>query len=308
MKMIKKGFTLIELIIGMAISSGISIVIFTSFYQTQKSSKALYSMISLDSRVSILQNQFEKDISGVFAPNTNEVKEPEKPMGQKKEQEEKKEAPVSGSKLEKIFYATNQNKNLKELTFITSNPLQVYGQSKPRIARVPYLLKEDKQRKGSYTLFRRESNKLEYAHKSAVEYEIIDGIKEFKIDYLAPIKKDENLPDKEKKEQINTQTPKKEKKAPELKTYNEWKFEDKKQVAQKEKQDTFLIPQFVNVKVVLWQDYEQTREESFEFKYFIYAFESQFPKKPTKTTEDKMQGLVNTMEQLKKGLPENPKK
>ena len=76
----------------------------------------------------------------------------------KKENDEaekkKSEAQNEGEKkpkkpLEKVFYSVNKEGNLNQLSFLTTNPLQVYwsskaGSAKPRIARVLYTLKEEK--------------------------------------------------------------------------------------------------------------------------------------------------------------------
>lgn len=299
----KAGFTLIELIIGMAISAAVSVVIFVSFNQTQKSSTRIDEIISLDSRVSILQNQLEKDITGVFVPNSMVPKPNEKAdQKAKKESKEKKEEEITkpdAQKIEKIFYSANQGKNLKDLTFITCNPLQIYGQSRPRISRVTYLLKEDALRKGSFALYRQESSQLNDT-KGGFEYQIADGIKEFKVEYTVLIeKKEEEQKQKDAKEQ---------KKSSELKTFSDWTFADKASTTQKE--NKFLIPMFVNVKVVLWIDTTNTAQQFFEFKYFIYAFDSQFPRKPPKkvAVEEKMQNLVETIDDIKKKMPALPGK
>lgn len=301
--MSKTGFTLIELIIGMAISAAVSVVIFVSFNQTQKSSTRIDEIISLDSRVSVLQNQLEKDITGVFVPNSMVPKPNEKvEQKAKKESKEKKEEEVAKpdtQKVEKLFYSANQGKNLKELTFITCNPLQIYGQSRPRIARVTYLLKEDVLRRGSFALYRQESSKLNDT-KGGFEYQIADGIKEFRVEYTVLIeKKEEEQKQKDAKEQ---------KKSSELKTFSDWTFADKASSTQKE--SNFLIPMFVNVKVVFWIDVANTAQQFFEFKYFIYAFDSQFPRKPAKNVfaEEKMQNLVDTIDDIKKKMPALPGK
>jgi len=62
------GFTLLELIIAMAISSMLAIALFSSFYQINKTSALVEQTISIDMRAAILQNLLEKDISGVFVP------------------------------------------------------------------------------------------------------------------------------------------------------------------------------------------------------------------------------------------------
>ena len=268
------GFTLLELILAITIAAMMSIVLFTSFYQTNRTVNDVNAMISIDARATIFQNQFEKDISGVFIPNIEEVKEEklavpiskekaeaEKKAGEKKAEEQKQQGP---KKLEKAFYSINQNKMLKELSIITCNPLQIYGESKPRIARVSYKLKENKNIKNSFTLFRQESLQLKYGEdKKAIEYEVIDNIKELTITYLVP-SKGEN-----------------EKGSVQFKKFGEWKFNE-----EQEKELGFKLPLFVNVKLVLWDTDRQSKEQTFEFKYIIYAFTMSKQKQaPAKTQE-----------------------
>ena len=70
----RTGFTLLELVIAMAISSILAIALFTSFYQINRSSRLVEQTISIDMRASILENLLEKDISGVFVPKIDEPK------------------------------------------------------------------------------------------------------------------------------------------------------------------------------------------------------------------------------------------
>lgn len=285
----KFGFTLIELIISMAISSMMIIILFTSFFQVNKTVQSVDTMISIDSRAVVLQNQFEMDISGAFVPDITEIKEKktepltkttkekaaaEKEIAEKKEQEQKPK------KLEKAFYSINQNKILKELTFITCNPLQIYGQTKPRMARVTYRLKEDKQIKGSYSLFRQESAQIIYgAEKNVIEYEVVNNIKELLISYFI-------IPDEKGKE---------------AKPVNEWKSDESKK---QEKETTPKIPQYVTVKVNFWDNDRHLKDQLFEFKYMIYSFIAPKPKPeqkiPEKVSPDKTADNIKVVMNVKK--------
>lgn len=224
-----KGFTLIELIIGIAVSSIISIILFNSFSQTYKTVNTIDNLIFMDRRISVLQNQLEKDITGIFMPEQ-----------------------LNHEKVERYFYSTNNQGQIKEFTFITTNALQVYQSTSPRIVRVTYQLRENKQNKGSYSLFRKESTNIIYgAEKDAVEYELTDFIKNLSIEFSYT----EKPKDKDNKQRAET------------KVLKEWtpKEPDKK------KGETYKIPEYVTVKVTLFDGALQKTEQSYEFKYFIYS-------------------------------------
>src|SRR3990167_7981907 len=114
----KYGFTFIELLIGIAISSLIAGVLFFSFNQSQKASKVIEQMLSIEPTIMTISNQLEKDISGAFAPKfwfpqeTSEKKSDIKPFEELKKPEEKK--PIQPQKeeyqkIDKIFFAENQS-------------------------------------------------------------------------------------------------------------------------------------------------------------------------------------------------------
>lgn len=260
----KLGFTFLELIIGITISAIISITLYMSFTQTQRSSRNLERIISVDTRIMILQNQLERDVSGVFAPHIEEEKVEQ---GFKNINEEKQKAEKSKQKLSKTFFSENQGKNINELTFITCNPLQIYGQATPRIVRVTYKLKSSKDLKDAYSLFRQESLDLNYKAQ-AIEYELTDNIKELSFEYTVQVKEKEN---KEKLKDIKEEQ--KKQKPKQYKTFDSWNFDGSN------KENPYMIPLYVKVKVTLWEDNLHTREQAFEFKYEVYAFDSQIPRK-----------------------------
>jgi hypothetical protein len=76
--------------------------------------------------------------------------------------------------------------------------------------------------------------------------------------------------------------------------HNEWNFEADKN----KKENSFVIPLFVNIKITFWEDLDHTLEQKFEFKYFIYAFQSQFPKK--KKADEKLENIFKNIENLRK--------
>jgi prepilin-type N-terminal cleavage/methylation domain-containing protein len=268
----RQGFTLIEIIIAIAISSLVSAILFFSFNQIQKSTKIIEQMLSIDPAIMTIANQFEKDISGSFVPKFWHLVPESAPkaglqVGVALGDNKKINGDISASfdnqkkeeyqKIEKVFFSTNQGDNLKELTFITCNPLQVYKNYKPRIVRVLYRLVQDEENKNSYRLLRKESLSLDFGKfdlEKNIEYEVGSNIKSFSVSYIFPEKAKEDLKD-QKEEEIK------------YKTVHVWEKES-------EKKDSEFpdIPQFILLKIVLWDIYFED-EYSFEIRYQIFAFE-----------------------------------
>ncbi|OGB84071.1 hypothetical protein A3F66_06140 [candidate division TM6 bacterium RIFCSPHIGHO2_12_FULL_32_22] len=275
----KSGFTLIELIIAFTISTMIAAGLFLSFSQVQKSTKIIEKMLSIDAPIFTFSNQFEKDISGAFEPKfwfpKEEEKQEQKESPKKVEEENnKKPAPPAKKeeyqKIEKVFFSANQNKNLKELTFITANPLQSYDNYKPRIARVLYKLVPDENNKDAFKLTRKESLNLDYAKindKNIPEYDLISNIKSFSITYIYPEQPKEEKKNPEKKpEEKKTEEPKEVK----MLTAEAWEYKEKDK--EKEGEGLPIIPQFILVRITIWDLYQE-EETSFEIRYQILAFE-----------------------------------
>ena len=281
----KSGFTLIELIIAFTISTMIAAGLFMSFSQVQKSTKIIEKMLSIDAPIFTFSNQFEKDISGAFEPKFWFPKEEEKKEQPQKTAEENKNKKPELSlkkeeyqKIEKVFFSSNQNKNLKELTFITANPLQSYDNYKPRIARVLYKLVPDENNKDAYKLTRKESLNLDYAKindKNIPEYDLISNIKSFSVTYIYPEQPKEEKKNQEakKSEEKKSQEPKEVK----MLTAEAWEYKEKDK--EKEGEGIPIIPQFILVKITIWDLYQE-EETSFEIRYQIFAFEEIKEEKP----------------------------
>lgn len=236
---LKKGFGLIELVIAMAISTVISVILFSSFWQIQRNIKKSDSIIELDRTIAVLQNQLEKDTAAIFIPEQSYEE-----------------------KLERVFYSVNENDNVKEFTFITTNSLQVYNSLTPKIVRVTYQLKENKVNKNSFVLYRRESNNLVYgAEKDAVEYEIASDIKKLSLEFIskaAPKKED----DKEGSKKDN------------IKKSKEWGIKE----PNTKKGETYKIPDIVIASIKFWENKKHINDVEFEFRYPIYSPKELKPK------------------------------
>lgn len=205
----KQGFMLIELIIATLIASLIAGVLFAMLFQSARVQSSVDNVIDLSTRVGVISNQLEKDLSGAFIPAQSLDTSLAGTLGTSgkdkndKQQDEQKAAQNVPAKekpkvIDKIFYSTNKNGQLDTLTFITNNPLVVYvgkdvGVVKPKIARVQYTLKPETNKKDSYALFRQESTELDLEkYKNVTSYEVIGGIKKCTVTFTARIPKQQD--------------------------------------------------------------------------------------------------------------------
>lgn len=318
----KPGFTLIELLIATFIASILGVLLFSALYQVNRFVPVVDNTTGTYEKAALINAQFERDLSGVIAPNEFYYRQPE-PEKKKKDEEKKKEeakkkekesantkatADEEGEKkpkkpFEKVFYSTNKEGMLNQLSFITTNPLQVYwsaksGSAKPRIARVLYQLKEDKGTPKSYSLVRRESSNLEFdsiakGKEGPQEYVLADGIKSLTAEYTYYVPEK-----KEKKEQAEaTKAEKKEAasepKKKEVKKTLEWIPQDKKEGKEEPgKEQLPLAPQLVELKLALW-DAQRKRSTPFTFKIHV---QSDIPEK--REAEDITQKLLGTLREF----------
>lgn len=277
----KQGFSLIELSIGLFLSSLIGTALYNAFFVTNRVVSISDNFITTDVRAALIENQFEKDFAGVIIPDETEIvqtttskKASEDKENQAASQEKKEEQPKK-KPTEKIFYAENdKDDRLQLLTFITNNPIKVYEKatntsSKSRVVRVVYRLVADEENQQSFTLMRQESHELDFkaydpkATKSIRGFELASGIKSIQFEYMYPVKKEA------KQEFSNSaQGQTQEKQKPEFKKIKNWNVESKD-----EKQDQPKIPEFIQCTCEFWDN--KHSEESFIFDFQIMTFAAQ---------------------------------
>jgi hypothetical protein len=270
----KHGFMLIELIIATLIASMVGGILLTALAQGTRFQTAIDNIVDTSLRIGIVSNQLEKDLMGAFVPAQAESSEKEETEDQDEEAEiaeEKKpaikkpdetqgKAKEKQKPLEKIFYATNKEGNMDQLTFITNNPLVVFvgkdvGVIKPKIVRVQYMLKPEVDKPNSYTLYRQESIELDLDKtKNIRSYEVIGGIKSLSAIYTARIEKKQEAAKASEGQQKEQQ-----KISYEYKTSKDWVSERKKE-GDKE-QEFPRIPHSVEIKVVLWDKQDKQEKE-----------------------------------------------
>lgn len=321
----KSGFTLIELSIGLLLSGIIATALYNGFFVTHRVVDISDNFITTDFRSALIENQFGKDLEGVFVPEDPELS---KTTTTQKEVTEKKESTTKTTKetkvveektikpLEKVFYSINgAQDSLSVLTFITNNPVKVYEKAtnvkpKSRIVRVAYRLQPEENNPKAFSLIRQESSELDFkafdpkSAKPIRGYELASGIKNIKLDYIFPVQKEQ--PTEQSKgsapaEKSKAAPQKKEEKPkPEYKTVKDWDLESKKDTTQEQTK----IPQFITITCELW-DTKQQRESSFTFKYEIPTFAYNIlPKKPKKSPAPK-EAKTETTETPQAATPVN---
>jgi len=295
------GFLLLELIVSMAVASGMFMGMFITYQKSNQLVNIVDDIAERSRSFAVARYQIERDLSGAYIPEsflrqlknkkaqTGQEVSQEKPHDKQDEKDEKKRA------LTHIFYGTKKitEKNMVDfLTFITNNPLNVYKDdaqknAQPLHARVMYRLVEEKNIKKSqkdrktYTLLRQESHELSYepfesdiksTQKKIKEYEILTGIQECTVEYMVHVEQDKKAQEKaQEKKELN----KKEVNKIIFMTYDDWTFELKKQ-EKKEEQERYdtgkirKIPELVLVKMRLWNN-ARTRVTSMEFIVPIIA-------------------------------------
>jgi type II secretory pathway pseudopilin PulG len=244
----KKGFTPLEIMIALAISTLLGGLLMQSLYQLTNTLTRVDQISALDMRVIVFKNLLEKELSGAFVPKLVPLeKEAQKTELVNKNSEKKEEKKTVTP--EKAFYSQNSNGQLGLLTFITSNPLTVYNMAKAHSARIVYTVVPDKGMPGAFALMRKEiPDSMQKEYESSKGFVVIAGIKSLTVEFLASPEPDNNKEQKTQEKEINN-------KKKVFKKFDTW---DQQQSEQKE-QTLPALPQFISMQLVL---YNQNKTES----------------------------------------------
>ncbi len=186
------GFTLIELIIAIALSTIVSLILYNLLSQSSKTAQNIETLTDLDRKNYVLYRQLYTDLSCAFLPTQLYELEMTTTGTQ-----QAKVAPEQEKKftIEQPFFAQDSKDNIGEISFITTNALQNYPDITPNVVRVVYRLLPDKESPPYFKLFRQQSNDLSTKVLKDNDgsqfrmYEIADGIRFFKAKYF-DLKKD----------------------------------------------------------------------------------------------------------------------
>ncbi|MEX0672118.1 MAG: hypothetical protein WD068_02070 [Candidatus Babeliales bacterium] len=252
----KLGFSLIEVVLYIGLSTMVAGALFTSFYQTNRAVAQADALIDTDIQTAIALNQLEKDLSGACMPRFL------KPSDEGNQRGASGARPASQPKkdiiIKDLFIAKRETDRITEFSFITCNPLQVYGKAVPRIVRVTYTVIADPNHAGLYQVLRQESTELIWElwqENPPRKYMILDAIKKLDMRFKIP------KPSKQNKTiHISDQQ--------EYETRDSWaspaEIDPKKPQA--------LIPQYVTITLEAVD--AQKRVIAFEVLIRIWAYES----------------------------------
>ncbi len=222
----RKGFSLIEVVLAIFLASLISISLFQMLNQATRAVKRITNIIRVDMPLIGFYNQVEKDVTGMFAPFSSievfaqkdkaaaQEKEREKfPMQRKKTEEE----PVVSKPIEHVFELNAKQDNFF-WSFITTGGIQVLDADGnitpvPFVRRVAYLLERDPERPDRYRLmYRFSGTDLELgpfkAASFAPSYELMSGIKQLSIE-LSVLEVVEKEPEKKAADKKGKKEPEK---------------------------------------------------------------------------------------------------
>ena len=270
----RQGFALLDLLVSITISSIMSTIIFTMIFQIQKSENYISQTVSTAMQMALIAERLQQDLTGMCWPKfLPEAKQEVTGQSRQNIGPDAAGAPVQMVKLDKkdqdlspklhidkILYSQNMQIDgleiLQECSFLTSNQLQVYNQSKPRLARIIYKLLPDDQ-PNSFSLHRQESSDLTYqtAQAESLAFVMANGLRTLKFTYFY-----ESQPSQDEKQTQDDQVPQV---LTELDFSENLQMSDNKLIGQ--------VPTHIKVNLELWVDFDHTDFNSFEFWFKTYA-------------------------------------
>jgi prepilin-type N-terminal cleavage/methylation domain-containing protein len=288
----KPGLSLIEVVVGLAIASILSVLLYQSTSQTVRVVKTVDVMINAHSELALFSNRIQKDSAGMFVPRfaVEKKKDKTKPEPKAPEQksqpkpEEADQSKINEEKQREVFFLENMNitksshKEPSHFTFISANPLTVYGESAPRRVRISYALERQKEGKNIFKLVRYESSEVDYKKfqekqksKAIKGYDILTNIRQLEIQCFVPKPEVEEEKEKKGEDQKSLKQPqKKEKKKPKKIEYEKTSLWP---VKEKEKKAQALLPQWIEIKGEI-TDARQKKEIPFQMFIPILTWNS----------------------------------
>lgn len=279
--LIKKNFGigLLDIVIAITIASIMTTLLYQSLNQTTRTVKRIDTLIDINSQLALFSTRLEKDLAGVFITNKSRKIEEDFLKSDKEKDKKSLKEEDTGCFQDNcaVFFLDNMKTSLKGeveksiFTFVTTNPLFVYGENIPRKVRVAYALKQDKRDTKFFKLLRFESNEVDYkkfrdlySAGKIPGYELANNILNFEISCVQIVTEKE----KDKKDKIQIKT---------LEFFNDFDQLKKK---------INLFPNFVKVKGI-FVDSNKKNPREFEFIMPIFVSEILEEKKEEVSDKDK---------------------
>lgn len=270
------GFSIIELMIALVISSMLTLLLYQSFSQSQRSARNNNSVLDVVTVMPIAYNQLEKDFSTIFVP-ARVFKDLAQQAQKKNNTSGAAGQPVAESPDKKpkepfkeIFVCTLKEKNLELLSFISTHSLALYNTVLPHAVRVVYRLVPLANRPDLFSLVRQETTKIDmplakFKEEKIREYDLMRGVKEIKVELLVPEKPAEEPQESDKEKKVTKSSPPKQPKK--YKSLTAWQGDS----SEGEKPE-YLIPAYINV-AGIFVDLATDREYPFEWKFAVPVFD-----------------------------------
>lgn len=290
----RPGFSLLEIVMGIALFSLIGTMLFSSMTQITKTLRTVSIVTSGDMRGAVIATVLERDISGSCIPFVKIIEEEDaakkgqpttsntssnaKPDNQKEKKKENKTVPKG------FVCEHNSEGNLLLFTFITVNPAAEYNTTKSRPIRVIYTLKEDKEQPGTFIFKRQETEDFMNADLIGQEganalraVTVVSGIKKCSFEFTAlEVVEEEKTTQKPADQQAGkaadasaTQTKKEKKIEKKITKVGVWDSNSEENQDQKsdKKRTLPLMPELVSVSLVFAHSETTKRETVFESSY-----------------------------------------
>ena len=188
---ISPGFSVVELMMVMAVSAIMMTILFGIYNQVMGNAQKIERCVVQDAQILTLENRLYKDFIGISAiwftqsdldkqRAAKDAKDIVGAINQQSQQIKKKSS--------SYFYSINKQSNLEMMTFVTTSALQSYGATQDRFVRIVYKIESDPHYQGNFRLMRKEIlNVTEYIDDEALKagkfYELAGNIGSFETTY-----------------------------------------------------------------------------------------------------------------------------
>lgn len=178
----KRGFTLIEIIIALLISSMLALVILRTFRQSTTTFQRITTVIDDTAELLGVYGQLERDLSGAFVPavwkeaqvqDVQQAEQAAKVAAQKTKEEQAREKEEGKQAVEKaakrpVFSTVMKDGKLEQLSFVTTNAFVVFDEAAARVVHVTYKLVEQPQEQAKEKRYRLMREETPYVAEGAI--------------------------------------------------------------------------------------------------------------------------------------------
>lgn len=312
------GFSLLEIVMGIALFSLIGTMLFTSMTQITKTLRAVSIVTSGDMRGAVIATVLERDISGSCIPFVKIIEEEDAAKkGQQntsnntadnKSDNQKEKKKINKTVPKGFVCEHNSEGNLLLFTFISVNPSAEYNTTKARPIRVIYTLKEDKEQPGTFIFKRQETEDFMNADLIGQEgtnalraVTVASGIKKCSFEFTAlevveeektTTQKSAGQPADKAAGTTGTQTKKEKKIEKKITKVGVWDSNSEENQDQKsdKKRTLPLMPELVSVSLVFAHPETTKRETIFESSYITLQAGETFTLEEIKPVSSQQEG------------------